>query len=84
MGRWLISRTPAALEGRIAARCWDEVVEDMMNVCFLLVGNERWTGKDEVEMQKTELRMNKLNMNQLGRCQYITYNGHYTTCYLTV
>ena len=61
MGRWLISRTPAALEGRIAARCWDEVVEDMMNGCLLLVGIGF-----EVESNKTELRMKELRVSQLG------------------
>ena len=53
VGRCLSSRTPAALEGRIAARCWDEVGEDMMNGCVLLGGNKGWSWKDENEMQKT-------------------------------
>ena len=40
VGRSLTSRTPAALERRMAARCWFEVVEDMMSgkVCLLLIG----------------------------------------------
>ena len=43
VGRCLISRTPAAFVGRMAARCWLEVVEDILNGMIACFG---WEWKD--------------------------------------